>query len=180
MIEYSESIKELAPALSKLQADVENPLRNKKAYNYHYADLDEVSRVTKSHLKVNGFSIVQLPFNNADMVGVETILLHSSGEYIKGWFGTKPSKTDPQSIGSLISYYRRYSILSILNLTQADDDGESASASESVELATEGQKKFLFKLLGKEEYDAHKQYIETQLTKKQAIEKIAKLQQKEQ
>jgi len=36
------------------------------------------------------------------------------------------AKRDPQSIGSAITYFRRYSYAAIVGIAQMDDDGESA------------------------------------------------------
>ena len=128
MLEFSD-LKEMPKALAGLQETIKNPVRDKKAYNYKYADMDTVLECIKKPSAAKGFSIVQMPFNENDMVGVETMLIHESGEYIKGKFGSKMAKQDPQSVGSQISYYRRYSLLSIFNLAQEDDDGATATKS---------------------------------------------------
>lgn len=148
MIEFS-NLKEMPVALSKLQINVKNPQRNKKAFNYYYADMDEVLDCIKKPCSDHGFSLVQMPFNDGDILGVETMLIHSSGEYIKGKFGSKLSKQDPQSVGSQISYYRRYSILSMFNIGQEDDDGASVSKpNEKQETKpSDSQKKFLHTLV---------------------------------
>ena len=94
------------------------------------------------------------PERNQDQdLGVETLIGHKSGQWIKGNFSDKKPTNGAQAVGSLITYFRRYSILSALNLGQEDDDGASASSiSNAPDLATENQKKFLFKLMGMEEY----------------------------
>jgi len=147
MIEFS-NFKEMPKALSKLQVAVKNPNRNKKAYNYFYADMDEVLNCIKKPCSENGFSIVQMPFNDGEVLGVETLLIHDSGEYIKGKFGSKLAKQDPQSVGSQVSYYRRYSLLSMFNLSQEDDDGASVSKPQaSASVASDKQKIFLHTLM---------------------------------
>ncbi len=40
-----------------------------------------------------------------------------------------PEITDPQKMGSAISYYRRYMLMSFFNLKAEDDDGQTASSS---------------------------------------------------
>jgi hypothetical protein len=148
MIEFS-SMKEMPSALSKLQFAVRNPQRTKKAFNYFYADMDEVLECIKKPCSDHGFSVIQMPFNHEDILGVETLLIHSSGEYIKGKFGSKLAKQDPQSVGSQISYYRRYSILSMFNLSQEDDDGATVSKPQAQQesIATDKQKVFLHRLI---------------------------------
>jgi len=176
MIEFS-SLKEMPTALIDLQLNIKNPTRNKKAYNYYYADMDEVLECIKRPCIDHGFSVVQMPYNDEEILGVETLLVHKSGEFIKARFGSKPSKSDPQSVGSHISYYRRYSLLSMFNLSQEDDDGASASGRTNgkPELASDGQKKFLFSLMGMEKYNQNKSFIEKQMTKSQATKKIEEM-----
>jgi hypothetical protein len=52
---------------------------------------------------------------------------------------------------------------------------EKQTPRQTVDLATEGQRKALFAIMGKEEYTKHKSFIETKMTKKQASEKIEAL-----
>jgi hypothetical protein len=57
------------------------------------------------------------------------MLAHAeSGEYIMANSIMKPVKNDPQSMGSAITYQRRYSLAALLNLNiDKDDDGNAAS-----------------------------------------------------
>jgi len=57
------------------------------------------------------------------------MLIHvDSGEYLMDTYEMKPTKDDPQGIGSSITYQRRYAIGAILSLNiDEDDDGNSAS-----------------------------------------------------
>jgi hypothetical protein len=128
----SESIKELALALSKAQGlfdhakkDVSNDFFKK-----NYADLASVIDAAKKPLSDNGLSIVQLVDTDQDgSVSLETILMHISGEWISGKYPIKPMKPDPQSYGSAITYARRYAFSAITGIAADDDDGESASDS---------------------------------------------------
>ena len=128
MLEFSSMVK-LAPAYSKVCQEIQNPTKNTVGvHNRSYADLDSVINTSKKVLADNGFTVMQMPFNKDGEFGVETMLLHTSGEYIKGSFATKPPSLDPQKIGSQITYYRRYALVSMLNLVgENDDDAESVS-----------------------------------------------------
>jgi hypothetical protein len=57
------------------------------------------------------------------------MLAHAeSGEYIMANSIMKPVKNDPQSMGSAITYQRRYSLAALLNLNiDKDYDGNAAS-----------------------------------------------------
>jgi hypothetical protein len=149
MIEFSE-FKELPTALCELQNELQNPTKSTQAYNYKYATLDQILNDCKKIIFDHGFSVVQLPYNDDDIFGVETMLLHSNGEYIKARFGSKPKNQDAQTIGSLITYYRRYTILSLFNLApEVDDDGAKASPKAAQDRpATEAQKKYAKSLMG--------------------------------
>jgi hypothetical protein len=83
---HSESIKSLAAALAKVQAKMKpaqfnatNPfLRNK------YADLGEVIETSRDLLATNGLSYSQLVTGGGAEIGVTTLLMHDSGEWIEG------------------------------------------------------------------------------------------------
>jgi len=52
--------------------------------------------------------------------------MHTSGELIESRM-LLPNIEVPQKLGSAISYYRRYSLMSISGLPTADDDGNDAT-----------------------------------------------------
>ncbi len=127
----SESIKNIALALikfngevSRIAKDAENPY-----FKSHYATLDALIDATRNILQSHGLSIMQFPLTKDDgSVGVQTLLLHESGEYIESEpLYMKPQKVnDPQNAGSIISYMRRYSYQAILNLNTGEDDDANA------------------------------------------------------
>ena len=130
-MERSEEIKDLATALSRFQGAVENATKNSNGvYNNKFADLAEVWNTIRKPLSDNNLSITQPVLNPLDIsdkrVGVTTILLHSSGQYLSETFYANPTKNGPQELGSLISYLRRYCITAILGIAQQDDDGQAA------------------------------------------------------
>lgn len=189
MIEFSE-FKELPKHLVALQAEVENPDKSSKGHNYKYADLDTILKTVKPIIAKHGFSIVQSGYDEGDKFGVETMLIHNSGEFIRGKFGSQISGgpiKGCQAIGSQITYYRRYSLLSMLNIAPEDDDGAKASYGSAASnnnagkveykeaMATDNQKKFLKNLLGADKYNQELVFINQKMTKKQAMQWIDKL-----
>jgi hypothetical protein len=75
-------------------------------------------------------AVVQTTRNLEDGTPVViTTLFHISGQFIEGELAIKPTKMDAQGVGSVISYARRYSLMSILGIAAAgeDDDGVKAS-----------------------------------------------------
>ena len=128
----SESIAELSAALSKAQGAMQGAIKDSSNpfFKSSYADLASVWDACRKPLSDNGLSVVQtsdlLP-EHPDMVCIETILCHASGQWIKGRLAVKPVKSDPQSVGSCITYLRRYSLQSIVGIAPEDDDGNAAS-----------------------------------------------------
>jgi hypothetical protein len=53
---------------------------------------------------------------------LRTMLCHISGEYIVSEVEINPPKTDVQSLGSYITYMRRYSYVSMIGACVSDDD----------------------------------------------------------
>lgn len=132
MTNQSESIAALAAALAKAQSVMEGAKKDSANpfFQSKYSDLSAVWDACRKPLTDNGLSVIQtagfLP-EHPDMVCIETILCHSSGEWVRGRLAVKPVKGDPQSVGSCITYLRRYSLQSMVGIAPEDDDGNAAS-----------------------------------------------------
>jgi hypothetical protein len=124
----SESIKQLAAALNKAQSEMSGAKKSSKNpfFKSKYADLKEVIECVKAPFANNGLSFSQFPISSDGFAGVETILMHESGEYISNEFTLKCARNDPQGMGSAITYARRYSLQSVAGVPAEDDDGEGA------------------------------------------------------
>ena len=125
----SESIKNLAMALNKAQAEMGGAAKdaNNPFFKSKYADLGSVIRAIKEPFASNGLSYSQFPISEADTVGVDTILMHSSGEWIESRLLLPMVKADPQKAGSAITYARRYALAAIVGIATEDDDAEDAT-----------------------------------------------------
>lgn len=126
----SESIKSLAEALAKAQAEFSavpfnatNPfLKNK------YADLGAIIQSAKPILAKYGLAVSQPAEGEGNIIGVTTMLIHSSGEWISSTvrmeLADEKGKSLAQVAGSVITYLRRYSLASMLGLySDEDNDG---------------------------------------------------------
>lgn len=129
---HSETIANLAAALCKAQGEM--PAVPKDSTNPHFkskfASLDGIIDRTKPVLARHGLAIVQGAAGEAapGTVGVEMMLLHSSGEYLLSSVTMPLAKNDPQGVGSAITYGRRYLVAAMLSLAaDEDDDGNSSS-----------------------------------------------------
>jgi len=125
----SESIVKLAEALAKAQAEMPpvkfnavNPfLKNK------YADLGAIIETAQPIMAKHALAVSQLVYSEEDKIGVETVLMHASGEYISTTLSMamvdEKGKSSAQVAGSIITYLRRYSLAAILGM-YADEDGD--------------------------------------------------------
>lgn len=128
-MEKSDSIKELAIALSKFQGEILNPKNTATNPNFNskYAPLSEVINTVRQNLAKNGLSIVQAPYTDGENVIVETYLLHNSGEWISSPpLCLKMDRISAQGAGSTITYARRYALSALLNICSEEDiDGNT-------------------------------------------------------
>jgi hypothetical protein len=132
-MKMSETIDQLATALSIAQGQIEDATKSSKNdfYKSKYADLASVRAAIRQPFADNGLSVVQFPRTVSGGVEVETMLLHSSGEFMAETL-FMPVKHEPHPIGSGISYARRYALMSIANLAADDDDGNAAQTAKPV------------------------------------------------
>lgn len=130
-MEHSEQINELAAALCKAQGQLKGALKDSSNpfFKTHYADLTSTWDACREALQANGLAVIQSPLSTTDGIGVETMLVHSSGQWIRGSFVLPLAKADPQGGGSCITYARRYALAAFVGVCPEDDDGNAAAAS---------------------------------------------------
>lgn len=112
----------------KISKDSNNPFFSDAKRKVNYASLPHILSIITPILKKNGLLIVQPVMNTC----VVTKLIHiETGQTLESIYDIVcKDSTNAQQIGSGVSYARRYSITSILNLNiddESDDDGNSAS-----------------------------------------------------
>jgi hypothetical protein len=127
----SPEIDQMLPALIKARATF-TPLRKNTTnphLNSQYANLAAVHDATINQLGENGLLLLQ----QMDGKDIFSRLFHTSGQ----WFGLRyplsvgvneSGRTAAQSLGSAITYARRYSALLLLGLAPEDDDDDGNSA----------------------------------------------------
>lgn len=131
MNEYrSTDLNDLFSALSKAQEDIRcahkdasNPFFKSK-----YANLQMVIEASRPALCKNNIAVSQQLITENNLTYLVTILGHSSGQWISSKALLSPLKTDVQSLGSYITYMRRYSYSAIVGVYdgEEDDDGDRA------------------------------------------------------
>ena len=126
----SETIGKIAGALAKAQSEMTmvearstNPFFNSK-----YASLASVLETCMCPLNKNEIALVQ--GNRWDNIDngfyITSMLMHSSGEWIKSEIRMPVAKKDAHGIGAATTYGRRYLLSSMVGVAQADDDGNGA------------------------------------------------------
>jgi hypothetical protein len=126
----SPDVGKLAEALAKAQSEMEGATKDAKNpfFNSDYSTLFSVWQACREPLTKNGLSVIQTTGGNGTgIITVYTILAHSSGQWIKGALSITPAKTDPQTLGSCLTYLRRYALAAMVGLSPLDDDGEAAT-----------------------------------------------------
>lgn len=126
----SESIKELAAALAKAQSEIKGALKDQANpfFKNKYADLGSVVEAIRAPLAKYGLAYTQLTEpSEKDEVRVETVILHSSGEWISSLLALPVSKVDAQGFGSALTYARRYGLSAAFGVAPEDDDGNAAA-----------------------------------------------------
>ena len=128
----SESIAGLAAALAKAQGAMKGAVKDSANpfFKSKYADLASVVEAIRAAFSANGLSYIQtVQSSDIDEVRVETMILHSSGEWIScGVLALPVSKNDAQGYGSALTYARRYSLSAAVGVAPEDDDGNAAVA----------------------------------------------------
>lgn len=138
LLDHSPPGAQLAAALSRVQAKLHSvgkdrdvrvtPKDGGGSYTFRYATLAAIWDVIRGPCTENGLAIVQLPRVDVAkmMVVVETRVLHTSGESLGATVELPTKRTDPQGIGAVMSYARRYGLSAILGVTQDEENDEQA------------------------------------------------------
>ena len=147
-MKQSESIANLAAAMAAAQGEMGSAIKgaSNPFFKSKYADLGSVIQAIKAPFAAHGLSFVQFPVSGENSVGVATRLMHSSGEWLEQEYFIPLGKMDAQSVGSCLSYARRYSLQSIAGTPSADDDGNAATQAKP-ESVTKAQAKVIGELI---------------------------------
>lgn len=127
----SPEINHIAAALVRAQAAMKPALKDgtNPHFKSSYATLQSVWDAAREVLTPNGLTVVQtFGPSEGETLNITTTLMHTSGQWIAGTMTLKPTKADPQGIGSAATYGRRYGLAAILGIVaDEDDDGNHAS-----------------------------------------------------
>jgi len=113
-------LNEVKKEIGAISKDSTNPFFKSK-----YFDINSLLKHVEPLLQKNGLLLLQ-PIVKGEVFS--EIVDIESGESVTSSIPL-PQIEDPQKIGSCVSYYRRYTLQSLISLQSEDDDANSASQS---------------------------------------------------
>lgn len=138
----SKDLEKLLAALTKAQGSFK--LAKKESTNDFfknaYADLVSVVKASREFLCANGLSVIQRLDLEEKRLVLLTRLCHASGQWIESAITVSPSNNNIQTLGSYLTYLRRYTYAALVGVVAADedDDGEKVSQEERKKTGVEG------------------------------------------
>jgi hypothetical protein len=136
IIRTSDQVELLFAALSAAQGEMRDPPKSKvakvesqkRSYSYKYADLADLLKIIRPIFAKHGLGIVQPPANpNRGCVVIVTRVFHTSGQWLETDLTMLVGDDRPQTLGSAITYGRRYAVAGVANMAPDDDeDGQAA------------------------------------------------------
>ena len=118
----SQKMFNLRKEIGAISKDAKNPF-----YKSKYFDINSLIKQLQPLLKENRLLLTQPLLGNT----VETKITCIDSEQVAVSILDLPQISDPQKLGSCITYYRRYTLASLLGLQAEDDDGNAASGNVS-------------------------------------------------
>ena len=118
-------MKELLKALANVKKEVGklSKTETNPFFKSKYFDINSLIQQIEPLLEKNNLLLLQPIENNK----VKSVIYEvESGTSVSSEIEL-PNLTDPQKLGSAITYYRRYTLQSLLGLQAEDDDGNKAS-----------------------------------------------------
>lgn len=168
----SPEIDKIAFALAKFQGMVDAIPKNKTVstgtFKYTYADLASIWENIRHPLTANELAISQGFSYRDGKYFIDTMLLHSSGQWLKSSLEIG-SHEKIQQLGSEITYLRRYSLSAILGIsTDEDDDAQAANEDNRFATKKPGGKQEIFTQSKREEEPIFRTYedLRSELLKK--------------
>ena len=180
---FSPTIANLATSLAAAQSQFEVARKDKDNpyFKSKYADLENVFGAIRHALTSNGLALCQpIVTRGRDMVLV-TMLVHTSGEFIRSEM-VLPPVIKPQEVGSALTYYRRYSIVSLVGVSVGDEDDDGNAANDAVKAqqakakSEVGKKELLEEVESlANKYSAHDAEFLSSVLKHFKVEKLSEL-----
>lgn len=128
-MQTSEQIDLIATALAAFQGEMRDaPLdASNPHFKSKYATLTSVLETARPTLSKHGLALSHSVESDNDKYFVEAFLIHKSGQFFKSKVDLILDKNNMQSLGSAITYAKRYSAISLIGMADTDDDANYAS-----------------------------------------------------
>lgn len=130
-MQTSQSIENISKSIIALNAELSNPKNtaDNPFFKSKYAPLNEILNEVRPLLSRHGLAVIQNTMSIDDRIGIQTVIIHTSGEQIASdILLLKGDKDTAQGQGSAITYGRRYQLSAMLSIaSEDDDDGNTAS-----------------------------------------------------
>ena len=126
--ERSAQLDELFKAMSSFEGDIDNVARTRQGEFGLYADLGSCWDSVRKALKANGLCLiaVPVPYGQDGTLAINSILGHSSGQYIASTIPLTPG-VSLQELAGDATYARRIAMGAMLGLAADwDDDGQQS------------------------------------------------------
>jgi hypothetical protein len=119
--------KALAEAQGEFPAIAKTQTADAGSYTYTYVDLAKIFSVVLPILSKHGLSVLQPLESLNGVASIRTIVRHRDGEAIASSWPLGELPQNQQQRGSIISYNRRYALMSFLGIAAAEEDDDANS-----------------------------------------------------
>lgn len=130
----SEAINAVAEALAKAQGEMQPAMKDSENpfFKSRYADLASVWNACRDALSNHGLAVIQIVETRFEtdrtILDCTSRLMHATGQWIEGTLSAETENPNPQQLGSLTTYLRRYGLSALVGVApDDDDDGNVAS-----------------------------------------------------
>jgi hypothetical protein len=128
-ITSSAELEKLFQALALAQGEMKPAVLDMKNphFNSRYASMTSIQEAYQGPLHRHGLSIVQQVFSDDSRFFIRTVLGHTSGQWMASVFELVTDRKNMQSLGSAITYARRYGISALIGVVDTEDDDGNAA-----------------------------------------------------
>ena len=127
MTEHPNLASALVAALADLAVVDKGRTANVGAYKYDYASIEDVVKKTRPALAAHGVVALTPLHDHGSGLACSVVLLHTSGDRMDFGPFPFPHGKDAQATGSMVTYHRRYALVSALGMAAGDDDDGAAA-----------------------------------------------------
>lgn len=132
-LSLAKKISNVQTAVGSLKKGANNPF-----YSSKYIDINGVLEALHPILQKEGLTVVQPLTHVEGQPAIKTVVMDTDSEATIESVTVMPLINDPQKAGGAITYFRRYSLISLFSLGAEDDDANAASGLTAKKSASKG------------------------------------------